>query len=99
MGNQASVADELPVLYRTILDRVALLERAGSRREAGRIRAAATRAYSTAWDERHLHRLEALADRASALLAGSDAAPDASPDRAPGGQGRRRYRWWSVGLG
>jgi hypothetical protein len=95
MGTQASVADELPALYRTILDRVALLERAGARREAGRIRAAATRAYSTAWDERQLRRLERLALRTAALLEDSDPAAEGSRS----GIGRHRYRWWSPGLG
>lgn len=68
MGTHASAADELPAIYRTILDRVALIERAGARSEAGRIRAAAIRAYATSWDERHLRRLERLAERASAFL-------------------------------
>lgn len=46
----ATIAEDLPELYRTILDRVAELERLGSRLEAGQIRVAATRAYSSAWD-------------------------------------------------
>ena len=61
-----SVAEDLPELYRTILDRVAELERFGSRTEAGRIRASATRAYSNAWDasaQRLLLGLLARADR------------------------------------
>jgi hypothetical protein len=62
----ASVAEDLPELYRTILDRVADLERIGSRLEAGRIRVSATRAYSNAWDasaQRVLLGLLARADR------------------------------------
>jgi hypothetical protein len=62
----ASLAEDLPELYRTILDRVADLERLGARPAAGRIRAAATQAYSDAWDEsarRHLLNLIARADR------------------------------------
>jgi hypothetical protein len=47
----SSVAEDLPELYRAILERVAILERIGARAEAGRIRAEATRAYSDAWDE------------------------------------------------
>ena len=47
----ASVAEDLPELYREILDRVADLERIGARSEAARIRADATRAYSNSWDE------------------------------------------------
>jgi hypothetical protein len=45
-----SVAEDLPELYRTILDRVADLEQIGSRHEAGQIRVSATEAYSSAWD-------------------------------------------------
>jgi uncharacterized membrane protein YccC len=96
MGNHASASDELPAIYRTILDRVALLERAGARSDAGRIRAAAIRAYSTSWDERHLHRLQRIAERASALLARLDHAAD--PDPRPADR-RRRIRWWSPEIG
>jgi hypothetical protein len=62
----ASVAEDLPDLYRVILDRIADLERMGARVEAGRIRVAATRAYSNAWDaaaKRDLLSLLARADR------------------------------------
>lgn len=45
-------AEELPALYRAILDRVAQLEASGERVEAGRVRRNATTAYSRAWDER-----------------------------------------------
>jgi hypothetical protein len=48
---QNSPAEELPALYRAILDRVADLESCGDRAEAARVRAAATRIYSRAWDE------------------------------------------------
>ena len=61
-----SIAEDLPELYRSILERVAELERIGARREAGRLRAAATRVYSEAWDEaarRELSNLLARADR------------------------------------
>jgi hypothetical protein len=51
MGSM-SPAEELPGLYLAILARVADLESAGRRREAGRVRRAATKAYSRAWDER-----------------------------------------------
>src|SRR5262249_6069521 len=46
-----SLAEDLPELYRTILERVAELERIGARREAGRVRETATRIYSEAWHE------------------------------------------------
>ena len=62
----ATLAEDLPELYRAILDRVAELERIGARPIAGRIRADATRAYSSAWDEsarRLLLGLIARADR------------------------------------
>jgi hypothetical protein len=61
-----SPAEDLPELYRTILERVAELERIGVRREGGRIRQLATRVYSEAWNEaarRDLHQLLARADR------------------------------------
>ncbi|MGK2851554.1 MAG: hypothetical protein ACSLFN_11670 [Candidatus Limnocylindrales bacterium] len=47
-----SPAEELPALYRAILDRVAELEAGGERAAAGRVRRQATAAYSRAWDER-----------------------------------------------
>jgi hypothetical protein len=95
MASHASTAEDLPALYRVILDRVGLLERAGARSEAGRIRVAATRAYSTAWDDVHLRRLERLADRAALALAELERAPEARPPVAD----RRRRRWPSPGLG
>jgi len=65
----ASVAEDLPGLYRAILDRVAGLERVGARAEAARIRHEATQAYSNAWDEgarRVLLTLILRADRTTA---------------------------------
>ena len=64
----ATVAEDLPELYRTILDRVAELERLGSRLEAGRIRVSATRAYSSAWDASAQRVLLALLHRADRQL-------------------------------
>jgi hypothetical protein len=58
-----SLAEELPSLYRAILDRVAELEAAGRRTEAARMRSSATQIYSRAWDERARHRLTALLAR------------------------------------
>jgi hypothetical protein len=78
----ASVAEDLPTLYRAILDRVAGLERVGARVEAARIRHEATEAYSNAWDEgarRNLVTLIARADRTTA-----------PPTRARGWPLRRR---------
>ena len=65
------MAEDLPELYRTILERVAALERLGARAEAGRIRAEATRAYSNAWDESARRVLTALLARAERARAGS----------------------------
>ena len=63
----ATLAEDLPEIYRAILDRVAALERIGARAEAALIRSAATRAYSDAWDEaarRQLVNLHIRAERA-----------------------------------
>ncbi len=59
-----SPAEELPALYRAILDHVALLENAGDRDEAAHVRSAATRAYSRAWDEQAQRQLQHLLRRA-----------------------------------
>ena len=55
-----SPSEELPALYRAILDRVADLEAAGDRVGAALMRSEATAAYSRAWDERARKRLESL---------------------------------------
>ena len=65
----ASVAEDLPELYREILDRVADLERIGARAEAARIRADATRAYSNSWDEGARKVLMSLLARADRTVA------------------------------
>lgn len=65
----ASVAEDLPALYRAILERVGDLERVGARVEGARIRQEATHVYSNAWDEgarRVLVTLLARADRTAA---------------------------------
>ena len=63
-------AEEFPALYRAILDRVDRLERVGDRREAGRIRAEATTAYSSAWDARSRKRLDGLLRRIDRAIEG-----------------------------
>lgn len=67
-----SIAHELPELYRRVLDRVAALERRGHRHEADRIRSAATKAYSEAWDDVAMNRLEALRLRAERVHDGHE---------------------------
>jgi hypothetical protein len=62
-------AVELPARYRTVLDAVARLERIGERDVAWRIRRSATEAYSNAWNEPALKRLDKLAREANKLLA------------------------------
>ena len=57
---ESTLAEELPDLYRAILDAVAQLEAAGERQRAGRVRRDATAAYSRAWDDRARRRLVAL---------------------------------------
>ena len=60
-----SRAEELPSLYRAILDRVAAMEASGDRVEAAQLRSDATEAYSRAWDERARRRLETLLRQAT----------------------------------
>lgn len=78
-----SLAEELPALYRAILDRVAELEADGRRVEAARVRARATQIYSHAWDERARRGLEALVQRNKRPEAG---------EHVPGRRGGRRSR-------
>jgi hypothetical protein len=65
-----SPAEELPGLYRAILERVAELEQVGRRPEATRIRLQATRTYSNAWDTAGRRSLIALLARADRAIAG-----------------------------
>jgi hypothetical protein len=66
-----SAAEELPALYRAVLDRVGLLEAAGQRAVANRIRADAIRIYSRAWDERARRELTGLLRRNAAEPVGT----------------------------
>lgn len=63
-------AEDLPGLYRTILERVAELEHIGERSEAGRIRMTATATYSGAWDDGGRNRLLGLIARADRVISG-----------------------------
>jgi hypothetical protein len=53
-------AEELPPLYRAVLDLAIDLERLGDAREAARIRSQAIGAYSAVWDRRSLDSLTRL---------------------------------------
>ena len=79
MKSQLSPAEDLPALYRAILDGVTVLERRGARTEAGRIRLAATRAYSTAWDAEQLRRLEQLVERCRVAIEQAERTADGQP--------------------
>ncbi|MEZ0240034.1 MAG: hypothetical protein ACAH65_04480 [Chloroflexota bacterium] len=64
-----SAAEELPGLYRAVLDRVAELELSGRRELANDVRSEATRIYSRAWDDRARRGMTLLLRRnADALL-------------------------------
>lgn len=65
-----SAAEDLPALYRAVLDRVGALEASGQREHANHIRADAIKIYSRAWDQRAQRELEALLRRHSARLPG-----------------------------
>jgi hypothetical protein len=66
----ASPAEELPGLYRDILERVELLEQVGARAEASQIRHKATETYSRAWDAAGRKSLVGLLARADRALEG-----------------------------
>lgn len=60
-----SAAEELPALYRALLDRIAQIDAAGQRSVGYRIRMEATRIYSRAWDDRARRGLEELLRQAA----------------------------------
>ena len=55
-----TAAEELPELYRALLDRIAQIDASGQRTLGYRIRTEATRIYSRAWDDRSRRGLENL---------------------------------------
>ena len=63
-----SAAEDLPALYRAVLDRVAEIAASGRRPLANDVRAEAIRIYSRAWDERARRDLVSLLRRHSAEL-------------------------------
>jgi len=60
-----SAAEELPALYRALLDRVAQIEAEGHRPAAYRLRSEATRIYSKCWDDRARRALQELLNRSA----------------------------------
>jgi hypothetical protein len=68
--DELPVSEILPGLYRAVLDAVADLEARRRRREAGEIRAEATRVYSRAWTPDAARRLRALRTRADRITDG-----------------------------
>jgi hypothetical protein len=58
--DQKSASEELPALYRALLDRIAQIDASGHRAAGYRIRIEATRIYSRAWDDRARRGLEDL---------------------------------------
>jgi hypothetical protein len=70
MMEPKSASEELPDLYRAVLDRVAHLEAARERDLANRVRAEAIHIYSRAWDERARRELLALLRRNSSSESG-----------------------------
>jgi hypothetical protein len=88
MEPRSSPADDLPSVYRSILDGIAVLEGLGARREAALLRAEATRIYSTSWDEPGLRRLLHIKSRIERIIAGEErprttrARTAASPERS-----------------
>lgn len=81
METQSSPSEDLPALYRAILDGVAQLERIGERREAALLRADATRLYSASWDQGNLRRLDQIRRRIERIIAG-DERPRTAPPRS-----------------
>ena len=64
-----SPAEQLPAIYRAVLDSVAELERRGERLEASRFRNEAIQAYSRSWDAGGRRRLLAILRRAQRMIA------------------------------
>jgi hypothetical protein len=93
METRPSPSEDLPALYRAILDGIAQLERAGARREAGLLRTEATLIYSTAWDDAGLRRLGQMRRRIERIIAGEERPRTASSrTRALAARARVPYR-------
>ncbi len=89
METHSSPSEDLPALYRAILDGVAQLERIGERREAALLRADATRVYSSSWDQGNLRRLDQIRRRIERIIAG-DERPRSAPTRSRSRRDLRR---------
>jgi hypothetical protein len=79
MEIHASPAEELPALYRAILDGVARLEDVGQRREAASVRSQATAVYSNSWNDQGRRRLIQLQRRIDRAMGTGD--PDEAASR------------------
>lgn len=65
MMDPKSAAEELPSLYRELLDMIARIDASGQRALGYRLRTKATRIYSRAWDDRARRGLQELLRQAS----------------------------------
>ena len=74
MESHITLADELPGIYRSILEVVAPLERTTDRAKALRLRMEATEIYSKGWDEGGRRRLAALLRKVQRLEAQHESA-------------------------
>ncbi len=86
-----SPAEDLPALYRAILDRIAELEASGELGAAAQVRTTAIRAYSRAWDDRARHDLEQLLRRATKPTAAERLLKRGTRSRRPGSPMVRRH--------
>ena len=68
-----SASEDLPALYRAVLDRVAEIAASGRRTLANEVRAEAIRIYSRAWDDRARRELVTLLRRHPAGTAEAEA--------------------------
>jgi len=72
-------AEELPELYRSVLDVLAKLDRAGERRAAYELRRRATRIYATRWNDGGRRALQKTLRDAEHQLASSSRAAALGP--------------------
>ncbi len=83
----ASIAHELPELYRAVLERVASLEFLGLRAEGLLIRKSAVAIYSRGWDARAMTQMARLRQRAERVLDGHER------PRVTGAAGAAAWPW------